>query len=213
MNISVFPLGMLQTNCYVLESKNGNGIVIDPGENAHAIMSFIKDNSINLCYILLTHGHFDHIAGVDLLKDNTKAKTYIHGGDVDIFTNPACSGTILFDDFSNYSHTDPDNILIDGDIINLDDISLKVMHTKGHTKGSVLFIGKEIIFSGDTLFEGTVGRTDLYGGSMEEMKESIEKIKKLDDSYTVLPGHGNSTTIKQEKISNPYMGTNYDNIF
>lgn len=213
MKINVLPVGMLGTNCYIIESNNKNAMVIDAGANADAILEFCKNNELTIKKLVFTHGHFDHVGAMTKLLDKTSARTYIHELDEEMMISPQKTQSSFFPSFDGYVGRKADVCYHDGDIIILDDITLKVMHTPGHTKGSCVLIGEDVIFTGDTIFAGSVGRTDLYGGSSEKMLESAKKIATIEGEYTLLTGHGESTTLSYEKTTNPYMGTNYDDIF
>lgn len=213
MTIHHFIAGALQVNCYILISNKNNAVIIDPGAQGEDIVNFCKKQGVTVKKILLTHGHFDHIGGVAEIVKETGAKVYIHKEDGELLNNSALNGATDFNFDFNNTAIDEVSFVCDTEQIKLDDINLTVMHTPGHSKGSVIFIGDDVIFTGDTLFESGIGRTDLYGGSFEEIRTSINKIKNIDGEYMVLPGHGGSSTLQKEKITNPYMGNNYDDIF
>lgn len=213
MKITVLPVGMLQTNCYIVATDKKNAILIDPGANAGGILSSVEAEGLTVKYLVFTHGHFDHIGAASELRARTGAKTFVPEGDVDLWLDPKTGGSGLFSSFAGYTSEQPDMIYREGDIIELDDVRLTALHTPGHTKGSCVLIGDGYLFSGDTLFAGTCGRTDLYGGSDEEMAASMKKLAALEGDYQVLPGHGEQTTLAYERITNPWMGTNYDDIF
>ncbi|MEG2429640.1 MAG: MBL fold metallo-hydrolase, partial [Oscillospiraceae bacterium] len=177
------------------------------------IMKALKLHSINLKYIVLTHGHFDHIGAVVQLKNATNAKIYLHRLDVELTKNPSLSLSIFAGDYSEFEAFSPDVILEDEYRFSLDELIFHTIHTPGHTKGSCVFTLEDIMFSGDTLFNGSVGRTDLYGGNQTDMFSSAKKLAQIRKDFTVLPGHGEKTKLSIQRNTNPYMGTNYDNIF
>ena len=208
MKIHTLILGQLQTNCYIIESQNKNAIIIDCGDNSDRVISFLKENDLQLKKILLTHGHFDHIGAVSEVMQATGAEVYIHTNDAGMLIDSRLS-------LASELGLSQNNIslfteICDGDKIILDEINLKVIHTSGHTKGSVCFIGDGVTFSGDTLFEGTVGRTDFPGGSFPEIKKSIDRLAALDGDYRVYTGHGASTTLSKERDTNIYFRDNYN---
>ena len=174
MKIEKIEVGYLSTNCYLVTSKK-EGIIIDPGGDYDLIIDKINKK---ITYIILTHYHPDHVALVKDLKKTTKAKVLIHKDDFD---------------FLEKSGITADETLLDDDEIKINGDLLKIIHTPGHSKGSICILGNNFAFTGDTLFEDGVGRTDLPGGSLKEMEKSLEKIKKLLKPGTkIYPGHGNS---------------------
>ena len=194
-------VGPVQTNCYFLSDTNGNCVVVDPGEEAARIIDYIEKKDLKPVAILLTHGHFDHIMGLNSLKETLGSKAVIHKDDLVISDN-INEYTRLFglpdSDAPSY-----DLYIKDGDIIPVGDMKIKVIHTPGHTEGGVCYLIDDKLFSGDTLFRESVGRTDLFGGSFEKLSDSIKnKLFKLNDKITVFPGHGPITTIGYEKKHN-----------
>lgn len=206
MEIKCLPLGDYQANCYLLiDEKEKKAAVIDPGVPSDKLNEMLL--GYDLAYILLTHGHFDHIYGSAVLKDLYPAsKLCIHTDDEVCLNSTEYN---LAGDFDGYlPELKADVLLNDGDIIKLsDDISLKVVHTPGHSKGSVCFVDEKnnYMFSGDTLFCRTVGRTDFLGGDFDEMMKSIALLANFDEEMTVYPGHNRSTVIGIEKVKNRYM--------
>ena len=205
MKIIKIPAGIYGVNCYILyceESKEG--IIIDPGGDVESILKIIEDKGIDIKSIVLTHGHGDHIGGVIELKEAFDLQVLIHKNDLimvqDANINLSSSMAMGSVEFK------PDQLLNDGDIIEVGKYKIEVIHTPGHTPGCIcLKIGK-YLFSGDTLFKESIGRTDFIGGSFDDIIKSIkEKLFKLDDDVVVLPGHGDSTTILAEKMYNPFI--------
>lgn len=197
MQIFTLPVGALMTNCYVLATKGGKCIIIDPGGEAQTILQLITNKHLSVATILLTHGHYDHIGAVNELHAITKAKVYMSNKD-NIFK----SGNF----WQNYLGVSWNDLIVTNNLINKDiirsieDISLEVIETPGHSKGSVSFYTDGYLFSGDTLFRRGIGRTDLFKGSYSDIICSIKtKLFKLPDETKVYPGHGNTTKIGQEK--------------
>lgn len=213
MKITQIVVGALSTNCYIITTDKGNAIVLDPGGCYDRIVSNLGDTPV--IAILLTHGHFDHIDAADALKKATGAPLYVHEADNEmIISADKCLHYQLCDDH-DFVPLKADHLLKDGDTVSFDDVTLTVMHTPGHTKGSCIYYGVEsgVMFTGDTLFAGTLGRTDHYGGDHKVECESLKRIAGIAGDFKILPGHGEHTTLEQERRSNPYMGTNYDDIF
>lgn len=204
MKIITMHLGELDTSCYIAASDSGNAAVIDPADNAEHILRTLKENDLTLKLILLTHGHFDHTGAVAELKAATGAKIYIHPADADMSEDRIKNVSYLLPGYVLQPYK-PDVLIDEGDSIALDEVAFTVMHTPGHTDGSVMFCTDNVIFSGDTLFSGSVGRTDFYSGSVEKQKQSLRRILALSGEYEIYPGHGEPTTLSQEKRFNPYL--------
>ncbi|WP_290771080.1 MBL fold metallo-hydrolase [Anaerofustis sp.] len=205
MDIKAFQLGPVGTNCYIL-TKNGHSIIIDPGHNDERLLDYIKKENLNIEKILLTHGHFDHIAGVDMIRNEIGAKVYIHEQDNEMLLNPNKNGSALMMGM-NITIKDADEFVYDDEKIDFEGSTIEVIYTPGHSKGGVCYKIDDagVIFCGDTLFYRSIGRTDLYGGSIEELESSIRnKIYTLNKNYTLLSGHGEATTIEDEKKSNGF---------
>lgn len=210
MKITKIELEPFSTNCYVLIDDNTKkAAIIDPAICSQELLNHIKSSDISeIEYILLTHGHFDHILGVAGLKEIYKnAKVAIHSLDADSLSNPKKSlAKSIVGDLQK--PVDADIILNDNDKIKLGDLSIDVLHTPGHTPGSVCFLCKDAMFSGDTLFCKTVGRTDFEGGSMDDMLKSVNRLGNLKGDYNVFPGHSAKTTLDEERKHNRYMRKN-----
>lgn len=205
MKIKRIPAGIYAANCYVLYSEDEKeGIIVDPGGDTDDILKFVDENHIDIKYIVLTHGHGDHIAGVMDLKNKLKVDLLIHEADVDMLkdakknlSNIMAIGSI---------EITPDQRLNDGDVIAFGDVQLSVIHTPGHTLGGICLLSEDRLISGDTLFKGSIGRTDLEGGNPETIINSIrEKLLVLPGGTVVYPGHGPETTIEEEIQNNPFL--------
>ena len=214
--ISAFPAGLLQCNCYVLAQRPGSdAIIVDPGQRAMGPLRQILDkNRLTPAAVLLTHGHIDHIWSAQKVSDTFGCPAYIHPEDRFMLTDPIKGiGPRLAQKLFSAVFSEPKQVVEldrDGDKIDLADITVTVDHTPGHTRGSVIFRvagdASEVVLTGDTLFERSVGRTDLLGGSGRDLLTSIvDKLLVLDDTTVVLPGHGNSTTIGAERRLNPFL--------
>ncbi len=202
-----FPVGPLEVNCYILGcEKTREAIVIDAGGDSEKIVNFIEKNSLKLKYILCTHSHFDHISGNYDLKNATDAPIMIHKAEADSITNISASA-LMFG--LNIKNSPPADILLEhGDNIQVgEEIILATLHTPGHSAGSSSFIlqGYPVVFVGDTLFAGSIGRTDLPGGDYNTLIDSVKKhLFVLPDETKAFPGHGPETTIGYEKKYNPF---------
>lgn len=199
-NVIVSPY---YTNCYIIGSKSsGNGIVIDPGDEVDKIVRTILKLNLNIVYIVATHIHGDHISAVNSLKNYTGAKFLIHEDAAIGFT----PNNIHKLSYHSENICIPDIWLYEGYKIRLDDLSFEVIHTPGHTSGGICLYIDSVLFSGDTLFNYGIGRTDFPGGDYETLIYSIKhKLFTLPDSTRVLPGHGPETTIGNEKRNNPFL--------
>lgn len=206
MKIEVLPLGPVAANTYIVtDDITGETAVIDCGECTPQLLKRLEDCDVK--YIILTHGHFDHVLGVyDLKQAFPQAKIVIHELDADCLTSEIAS--VAIDVAPGYQkYVDPDVIVREGDIVELGSVEFKVMHTPGHTKGSVCYVAEQerCIFTGDTLFCLTTGRTDLPGGSDEDMEKSIRRLYDMDEDYAIFPGHNRDSTIEYERRRNRFM--------
>lgn len=205
MEVIKKSLGQMGTNCYVFwDEKSLEAAVIDPGFEDQRIVDLIKETKLNVKYILLTHGHFDHLGGVAQIKALTGAKVLIHENDADCLREPRRNLSVLA---GMAMELEPaDGFLTEDEPILLGDIHIHVIHTPGHSKGGVCLLADNILFSGDTLFNTSIGRTDFEDGDLNELLNGIaSKLFVLADSTKVLPGHGDDTTIGYEKINNPFL--------
>ena len=202
MEIEILQLGHIKTNCYLILCEK-TAIVIDPGFKSDKTVDFLVKNSEKEKYILITHAHFDHIGGAGELKRITGAKIVMGRGESEKMNDPYMNLSSVFHaEIENFS---PDILLDDGDIIKAGDIEIKAMMTPGHTAGGMSYIIGDKLFSGDTLFFESVGRTDFAGGDFSDLENSVKKLYTLDDSTEIYPGHGPLSTIGHEKNFNPYV--------
>lgn len=193
MFAKMFTVGMLATNCFIVGDKDsGEAVVIDPGfdreSEAQPIFDEVERNGFRIKYIINTHGHPDHNGGNRILKRRSQAPILIHEADASMLNDPPV-----------------DRKLCDGDLIELGNMRLRVIHTPGHSPGSIVLLAGDYVFSGDTLFAGSIGRYDLPGASLDELVGSLKKLLALPDYVRVFPGHGPVTTIGKERMSNPFL--------
>jgi hydroxyacylglutathione hydrolase len=205
MNIQRLPVGMMAANCYIVyDEDTKDAVVVDPGGEPHKIEAFLNKNDLDLKGILLTHGHMDHIEGAAPLRELYKTDIYCHMDDEEMIENPKHNLSARYNGHS-ISIT-PDKLLADGEKISFGTLEFKVIHTPGHTKGSVCLAISGNCFTGDTIFNASIGRTDLYGGNHNDIIDSIvKKLFALDDETVLHPGHGPKTSIKVEKAVNPFV--------
>lgn len=204
MLLEKLVVGSFGANCYLLGCEDSaKGVVIDPGDEVERILEKIRQMEINVGKIILTHGHPDHIAGANPLKEATGAKVMMNPLDTEI-ANSRILNMML--GIKNDLRFEPDEQLLDGQQIVVGSIRLEVVQTPGHSQGSVCLAGDGCIFTGDLLFAGGIGRCDLPGGDETQMAESLRKIIRLDEDIKVYPGHGPSTTIGAESRGNMYLG-------
>ena len=194
LKIHTLPLGSYQTNCYIIHEENSRTCcVIDPGYTPEAVLDKVEDLGLTIEAILLTHGHFDHVGGVKQIAAESGCDVYLCPEDLSM--PPMMTAGKLY-----YTKT-----YGEGSQLHLAGLDIGVLHTPGHTPGSVCLIAENHMFSGDTLFSGSCGRTDLPGGSWATILKSLRRLADLETNYWVHPGHGESTTLTEEKRYNPYM--------
>jgi len=192
--IQTMPLGAYQTNCYLCWGDDSDTcFVIDPGYQSQTVLDWIRSTGKTLQAILLTHGHFDHVGAVRELAAKTGCDVYLCADDLSM-PEQLTAGPLYYT-----------RLYGEGDVLHLAGLSVRVLHTPGHTPGSVCLITGNALFSGDTLFQGSCGRTDLPGGSWATILQSLKRLRQLDTNYTVYPGHGAATTLDDEKHFNPYL--------
>lgn len=204
MIVKSLAVGPIMANCFIAGCEDTHeAVVIDPGDEADRILLSLAESKLKLKYILNTHGHFDHVAANKKMKDATGADLIIHALDAPMLGQISASATMW--GLSADDSPPPDRTVAEGDIINFGNLSLKVIHTPGHTQGGISFYADGCVFVGDTLFAGSIGRTDFEGGNFETLIASIrEKLFRLADDTRVLTGHGPETTIGSEKQYNPF---------
>jgi hydroxyacylglutathione hydrolase len=211
MLIASFPAGTFQTNCYLVAASAGTeALVIDPGQDAMpGVEELCATHRLRPVAVLLTHGHLDHLWSVAPLAGAHGIPAWIHPGDRHLLTDPLAGvGPELRAMLPGLELAEPDDVreLTDGQVLDLAGVRLVADHTPGHTRGHATFRDEQVLFAGDLVFAGSIGRTDLPGGSMPEMLTSLaERFLTLPDELRVLPGHGPATTVGRERASNPFL--------
>ena len=194
MRITVFELGSMGANCYIVMDEEARSCaVVDPGGSGAALANWFEKEGLTPKYIFLTHGHFDHVGGVKTLMETyPQLPVYVHAADTDLGDHLG-RGLAWTDHYA------------EGQTITMDSLTFHIMNTPGHTPGSVCIRVKDVLLTGDTLFAGSCGRTDFPKGSWSQMMDSLRRLAAMDETLQVLPGHGESSTIGGEKNHNPYM--------
>jgi hydroxyacylglutathione hydrolase len=201
MIIQKFVVGPLENNCFIIsDEKSKEALVVDPGDEPDRLLDFIDKNHLKVKYIVCTHAHFDHIGALVDIKEAQGPKIVIHEDELFLYQNVNKQAEMW--GFSAESLPEPDMFVSDGDFLELGSLRFEVFHTPGHSPGGICLYGEGILVTGDTLFAGSVGRTDLYGGDLLQLKKSFQRLISLPVEVRVLPGHGPETTIKKEKIDN-----------
>lgn len=204
MTYRCFPVGELQTNCYLLWDENGKALIIDPGDNAPLLLGQLRRQGLTLEGILLTHVHFDHLLAVTELADATGAPFLVPEADAPAINDPTVSLSSWMRGPAPVLPA-PSRLLREGDTVAAGSLLLTVLHTPGHTPGSSCFLTEGVLFAGDTLFAGSAGRTDFPGGSTAMLLRSLKRLMTLPAETVVLPGHDEASTIGREQRENPYI--------
>jgi glyoxylase-like metal-dependent hydrolase (beta-lactamase superfamily II) len=201
MIVKKLVVGSLENNCYIVaDEKTKECFMTDPGDEPDRILDLLRENKYRLKYIICTHAHFDHVAAIPEMKGETKAQIILHRDDLDIYRSAKDQAAAWGYEIDPLP--EPDLFVSDGDILEVGDLKFEVLHTPGHSPGGICLFGEGILITGDTLFAGSVGRTDLYGGDIKELKKSFNRLMLLPDDMKVLPGHGPESTVGKEKIDN-----------
>ena len=205
LNVGCIVLGILENNCYFIHREGETEtIFIDPNSQGDKLFVRLREKGLEIKAILLTHGHFDHIMGANEMRTISGAKIYALEEEAELLSDPQMNSS--FKVGKSYT-VKPDVLLKDGDVVNVGSINLKVIGTPGHTIGGCCYYSEEdkVLFSGDTLFFESCGRTDFETGNAGQMKESLRKLMELPEDVKVYPGHGEFTTIEHEQMYNPYL--------
>jgi glyoxylase-like metal-dependent hydrolase (beta-lactamase superfamily II) len=201
MIIKKLVVGPLENNCFVIaDEKSKECFVVDPGDEPDRIIDFINENNMKVKYIICTHAHFDHVGAVSEIKKETEAKLVIHGYDLNIYHSSRDHAALW--GFEIDPLPEPDLFASEGEVLRIGGLRFEIIHTPGHSPGGICIYGEGILITGDTLFAGSVGRTDLPGGDVESLKQSFIRLMALSDTVKVLPGHGPESTIGKERADN-----------
>ena len=203
MRIQRITLGSFATNCYIAAAENADGcVVIDPADNGAYLLRLLEENGLTPDAVLLTHGHYDHFLAVPALQEKwDKLPVYVHPADCPTELTEYDMGQV----FPTATALKNRRELAEGETVDIGSLSFRVLHTPGHTPGSVSLLAGDVLFTGDTLFCGSIGRTDFAGGDDAVMRQSLARLKALDGDYRVYPGHEGETTLERERRSNPYL--------
>jgi len=203
VQIKKLEVGSFASNCYIVgEEATHEGMIIDPGDEGRTILDYVKSMHLGVKYIVLTHAHIDHIGAVSEVKKATGAKLLLHSNEVSGLNKSPFRMMMP----GAHDAPPPDIQLKDGDTIQIGKLAFKVLHTPGHTPGGICILGEGVVFTGDTLFNFSIGRTDLPGGSTgQEMESIFTKLMTLPDNTIVYPGHGPDSTIGEERRGNPFI--------
>lgn len=207
MKVSILPVGTMRTNCLIIsDEETGIGAVVDPGgeDSSDAILKRVAAEGVKLKYIILTHAHFDHMLSLGKLRQQTGAPLAIHKYDATSLADPNLTYMAQFAGITE-GEAPAEELLSDGDTLELGNTKLTVMHLPGHTQGSMALVTDGIIIAGDVLFRGSIGRCDLYGGDEAAMYDSLKRLCSLPGGFKVYPGHGSTTTLEREIAQNIYL--------
>jgi hydroxyacylglutathione hydrolase len=201
MILQKIVVGPLESNCYIIADEHTKEtLIVDPGDEPDKIIDLIHENSLQVKYIVCTHAHFDHVGAISDIKQETGASIIIHQDEREIYRSTreqAVSWGFELDDLP-----EPDMLVSEGDILEIGSLKFVIIHTPGHSPGSICLSGEDILITGDTVFAGSVGRTDFYGGNIVQLKKSFKRLMSFSEETKIFPGHGPETTVEREKKEN-----------
>lgn len=196
-------VGPLEVNCYIIgDPGTKEAMVVDPGDEPDRIMERLRELGLTVKYLVCTHAHFDHVGALPELKKDTGAPIALHKDEIEIYQG--ARDMAAFWGYNIEALPEPDLLVQEGDKIRFGELSFEVLHTPGHSPGGICLYGNGVVITGDTLFAGSVGRTDFYGGDLNKLRESFRRLLELPEDTEVLPGHGPTTTIGIEKRENMF---------
>lgn len=201
MVVKKFIVGPLESNCYlIVDEHSKETLLVDPGDEPDRIIDIISENDLHVKYIVCTHAHFDHVGAVSDMKQETGASIIIHRDEQEIYRSAREQAALW--GFELDVLPEPDILISEGDILEIGSLKFVIIHTPGHSPGSICLSGEDILITGDTVFAGSVGRTDFYGGDIIQLKKSFKRLMSFSEEVKILPGHGPETTIGREKKEN-----------
>ncbi|AYC29568.1 MBL fold metallo-hydrolase [Paenisporosarcina cavernae] len=207
-SIRTYPLGWIQTNCYIVSNASKKCVVIDPGGNGEKLVKELTRLQLTPVAILLTHAHFDHVGAVEFVRTKWGIPLYLHKKEKDWLEDPMKNGSGHYAELPNITTNPADHLITEEGTLSFDDIHFQLLFTPGHSPGSITYVlvGENIAFVGDTLFKGSIGRTDLLGGNTQQLLDSIhQKLLPLEEDTICYSGHGEPTTIGAEIETNPFL--------
>ena len=201
MTIEKIVVGTLENNCYLIgDEATREVMIVDPGDEPDRILDLVEKKGYKVTHIVFTHAHFDHVAAVEELKEETGAQIVLHRDDLELYDNAQTQARVWGFEIDPLPR--PDVLVGEGDEIVIGSLRFQVLHTPGHSRGGICLLGEGVVVTGDTLFAGSVGRTDLHGGDIGELRKSFSRLMQLPDTTRVLPGHGPESTIAKERADN-----------
>ena len=204
MLVERFVVGALEVNCWVVaDEASHEAMVVDPGDEPDRIEDWLKEKKLKAKYLVCTHSHFDHVGGLPELKEATKADIILHKAELPIYERAAEMARLW--GFQLETLPKPDRFVAEGDEITVGSLRFKVWHTPGHSPGGICLVTPEAVFTGDSLFAGSIGRTDLPGGDYESLMKSLQRLAALPGDTAVYAGHGPASRVSREKASNPFL--------
>lgn len=206
IEVITMPLGELEANCHIVADDKGNAVVIDPGAEKDRLLAFLKEKQFQVQAVLLTHAHFDHFGAASAVMDTYQVPLYLHQLDEPLLHSVQLSLADYLGRIPEYQNIVICNTVQEGDVLSFsDELQFTVLHTPGHSPGSVCYMLGDKLFTGDTLFRDAVGRVDFHGGNLKDMRASLHRLGEIEGDYTIYCGHYANTTLAREKAYSPYL--------